>query len=189
MKLLSHSERLLVGIAFLLGQAVVGCATSSDLKELDAGLSQKMEAMNSSVQAEANGLRKELQAAQDAEADRHAELVRTLNELQSDTRTTAQRVTEGEAQRSKLLKDLRDQAEKSTDELARIVALTTDLRREIRNVEQVFARTLRGAYQAEEAALRERLRVLDLIEKELETLAPEGGVVTDTGSPRAAAGP
>ena len=69
------------------------------------------------------------------------------------------------------------------------MALTTDLRREIRNVEQLFARTLRGAYRAEEAALRERLRVLDLIEKELETLAPEGGVVTDTGSPRAAAGP
>ncbi len=108
MRCVSQGDRLVVGAGLILLQALVGCASSSEIKELDAGLSQKMVSLDNSVQSEVLDLRQELKAVEAAQEKRHAEIAQTIKDLRADTKAIVQEITEGEAERTEILEELRE---------------------------------------------------------------------------------
>ncbi len=172
MQWLSRGDRLLIGAGLILFQALVGCATSSDLKELDASLTQKVGASNTAVQSDVEELRNQLKAVEAAQEKRHQEVAQTLHALRADTKAVAEKVTEGEARRTQMLQEIRDGTAKTNQQLDRMIRVSAGLVKELHDVENALLGTLLGTYQAEEAALRGRLKVLTEVRQQLEAVNP-----------------
>lgn len=145
----------------MLLHAVAGCATASDLEKVDKGLTQRLEAMNNALHIQVGELRTDLKA------------------VQADAKAALEKITESEATTFQLLSEMKDQTTKSSRDLGKIVTLSAKLNTELQKVQRALRQTLAGVYHAEEAALRERLKVLVEVRKELESLEamnhPESG--------------
>ncbi len=172
----------LLGVGLLLLQGLAGCATGSDLEKLNAGLTQRVEAATSTVQAELNELQQELKAAHATQQKGQRDLAEALNAVRSESKAKFQELIERGTQRVQVLQELkddiaegrkavRDYAAKSVQDLSKITTLSAELKAELQNVEQAVRQTLLGTYQAEEAALRERLKVVTKVRQNLESAA------------------
>ncbi len=172
----------LLGVGLLLLQGLAGCATGSDLEKLNAGLTQRVEAATSTVQAELNELQQELKAAHATQQKGQRDLAEALNAVRSESKAKYQELIERGTQRAQVLQELkddiaegrkavRDYAAKSVQDLSKITTLSAELKAELQNVEQAVRQTLLGTYQAEEAALRERLKVVTKVRQNLESAA------------------
>ena len=150
----SRAERILLGLGLMIVQTVVGCVTASDLEKVDKGLTQRLEAMNNAVQVQVDELHTDVKA------------------VQADTKAALEKITESEATMSEILREMHEQITKSTRDLGKMAGVSTELKVELRRVQQALRQTLAGVYHAEEAALRERLKVIGDVRKELEALEP-----------------
>ncbi len=179
-------RRLVPGVPISVGMAVVllfgvtGCVTTTDLEKLDAGLTQKLEALNNTVQTQVAELRAQLRASQTAQAKRVEGLANYLTAVRADTTAAVEKVTAGELERSRILNELKtettearkamtESAAETKRDVGRIAALTAELKTELHNIGRWARQTLLGNYKVEEAALRERLRALAQVREELES--------------------
>lgn len=157
----SQAERIFLGLGLMLLHAVAGCATASDLEKVDKGLTQRLEAMNNALHSQVGELRTDLKA------------------VQADAKAALEKITESEATTFRMLSEMKDQTSKSSRDMGKIVTLSAKLNTELHKVQHALRHTLAGVYHAEEAALRERLKVLVEVRKELESLEaknhPESG--------------
>lgn len=164
-----HLRRLTGLVSGLCLLASFGCVTGTDLEKLDAKLNARLDALDDSMQARIQELRSDLgeQVTGGLEASQRGTLAaveRLETSLARATETTRQTVVE--------------YAARSEEHLDRIAELTAALQHQLQGVQAAVKQTLLGTYEAEEAALRERLKVLSRIRQELETAAenePEGG--------------
>ncbi len=185
------SKRLLVsptllGVGLLLLQGLTGCVTGSDLEKLNAGLTQRVEAVNSTVQAELKELQQELKAAHATQQQGQRDLAEALNAVRSESKAKFEELLAGGTTRAQTLKELRDEtaearkavrdyAAQSVQDLSKITTVSAELKAELQNVGQAMRQTLLGTYQAEEAALRERLKVVTKVRQDLESASAKSG--------------
>ncbi len=165
MRSLLPVEPVGIGMGLILLLGGMGCATTSDLEKLNQGLTQKLESLDTSVQTQMADLRTEL-----------------MEDIKSEAASTRRAQTE--------------QAEERARALARIEALTDKLNKQLESVQQAVApvaelpsylsglsakmqsigQALLGNYELEEAALRERLKILEQARKRLEPVVAEQGI-------------
>lgn len=185
MRQLDYMGLVRTGMGVVLFLAAAGCATSSDLERLEQGLAKKLEAQSKASQAEMSGLRMKLEIVQTAQEKQQRELVRKLDEIWSMVRTEGDvigtQVGVIQNQTTAVLDEVK-KSEAATGEvrsqlnsvqrglstvsgnMERIAPLLTTVGGELRSL----AQTLLGAYSLEEAALRDRLKGLEQLRRQLE---------------------
>lgn len=173
------------GMGFVLLLAGTGCATTSDLEKLDQGISRKLEAQDKRTQVEMNRLRSQLNTVQTAQEKQQRETVRKLDELWSTVRTESENLhlavealhKDLTAETTNTRKILDEFVEKSRLNLERIESSAGEVRVQMSALNQ----TLLGTYRFEEAALRERLKTLEQLKKQLEPVSITQQTVPETG--------
>jgi hypothetical protein len=176
-----------------------GCATSSDMEHFKQTVNQRLDVLASSLQADSRRIQAQLdsQAKRQQELSRAVETMKStvegevhairseVGELKADTKTTFEELVASETARAQLMKDLRLESahiKKTLDAVAQegskeirslqqalavIPSLVTSVGTELHSLSQ----TLLGGYRLEEAALRERLRSVEQVLKQLEPTA------------------
>ncbi len=134
--------RMSLGLIFLL--AGMGCASTSDLKQLDQGLSQKLETLDGKLQTQVGDLRTDLKTAQAAQETSLAALSDEINRRLHSI-------------------------EQAVANVQHLPSLVTNLGAKIR----AFRRTLFETYELEEVALRNRLKALEQFRIRLKPLPAE----------------
>ncbi len=173
-----------LGVGLLLLQGLTGCATGSDIEKLNTGLTQKVDAMNSIVQAELRELRQELKSAQTKRQKGQQNFVKALHEAQSASKARFDELAAGRAETAQTLKALKeetaearkavkDYVAKSVEDFGKIARVADELKAELQKVDRSVRQTLLGTYQAEEAALRERLKVVIKLRQGLQSESPK----------------
>ncbi len=195
MRQLGYGELINVGMSAVLLLTVNGCATSGDLERLEQGLAKKLEAQSRTSQTEMTGLRMKLDTVQTAQEKQKRELTRKLDEiwslvmtqadtvgtqigvLQNETKAVLEEVRKSEASTGQVRTELHSfqQAVSAiSSNMERIAPLATTVGVELRSLTQ----TLLGGYSLEEAALRDRLKGLEQLRRQLEP----GAVSQQAGS-------
>ncbi len=191
--------RMTVGMAVFLLLGVTGCATSTDLEKLDAGLNKQLVTLDKSVQTQLQALRTDLQTSRVEHLDQHEELKRTLEVVKAEM-ATANTLTTYAAQHTEALHNVAASHEKVNKQLrglqeaAASVKQLPPLLANLGTELHVFRQTLLKTYALEEAALKERLRVLDQFRRQLEAVPARQPSVNavpaslDSGEPQVSAG-
>ncbi len=162
---------VLIGLGMLVLLGGTGCATSADLRRLNAELTQNQD-------ANAEVLRAELNAAQAAQAQQLEEMRRVLESVRAEM-ATANILTEYMA--------------KTMDGINKMTLWAKNMNKQFANIKQVPALlsglsmemhslrlTLLESYRLEEAALKDRLRTMEQSLRQLEAL-PGGNHVNRPG--------
>jgi len=179
MRLSSPSAPAPTVVCLVLAAALSGCATRADLQKLDDGLTKKMDVLKAAVSTVAADTRAALDEL------RRSETARTdlLKELKDDIADTRQAVGEhsaeskqrGEtlvfvtAENQKYLQAVKTDVSAVGEQVKRLPALMAGLGQDV----QALHQALLGIYKIEEAALRERLRALEAVRKQLEKRSPQ----------------
>ena len=160
-----------VGMALLLGGT--GCATRADLGKLNQGLTQKLEALDSSVHGQVEDLRTDLKTTQATHTEQYDELKTMLAVVKTDM-ATANLLTEYWSKTMQRMKKITAWTEEVNEQLGsvrqlrvaveQLPLLLTGLASEMHSLRQA----LLNGYKLEEAALRERLKALDHMQRQLE---------------------
>ena len=127
----------LIPLLFLLGG--MGCATTSDLEKVDQGLTRKLRNLDNTLQAQIQGLRRDLKNVQGSQE----QLVAAITD-EIDRRLLG--------------------IEHTVAEVERLPSLVSDLGTEMDALRQTLFQT----YELEEAALRDRLKALEQFRRRLE---------------------
>lgn len=153
-----HARRLLgllSGLGFLVS---LGCVTATDLEKLDAKLNARLDGLDENVRARIEELRSDL----------GQQVTGGLQAGQRDTRAAVERLEKSLAQATETTRQtVADYAARSEQHLDRVAQLTAGLTEQLKGVQVAVKQTLLGTYEAEEAALRERLKVLSRLRQEL----------------------
>lgn len=217
----------LTGIGLILLLGGTGCATTSDLQQLDQGLTQKLAALNTTIRTQVDDLRKELSGVRTGQEKRQEDLGRNLEAVKStleaevvglraqvdtlkvDTKAALEEVKTRETLTHQIMKEVKsdtattrkaftEYVAKSSQDLERIEAFAGDLTKQLQSVQaemstlkqlpplvtnlgaemQALTQTLLGSYKLEEAALKDRLKTLEQVIKQLEPATPQqaGGI-------------
>jgi hypothetical protein len=210
-------QTIYVGMAALVLSGLTGCATSSDMDQFKQSLTQRLDGIASSLQADTRRLQAQLdgQGKRQQELSRSVEAVKSglegefralraeMGGLRTDTKTMVDELVSSATLSGQIMKDLRvesthmrkaldDYAGKMHQELGKIEAVAQDGSKEIHTLEQTLAafsgrlepvpsmvkhmgselhglsQTLMGSYKLEESALRERLKAVEQVLKQLE---------------------
>ena len=178
MKGLLQFEGAFIGLSIAIVLGGTGCATSSDLGKLSRGLTQKLETLDNTVQTQVESLRADLQTTQAASTQQYEELQQTLEGVKSEMATASMLKTYStDAIRG--IKKVVDWTEQAKAQLAslrqlraavdQLPSLVSGLSTEMRSLRKILLTT----YRLEEAALRERLKALNKMRRELEA-SPDG---------------
>ncbi len=180
------ANRVVQLFAVLLLPSLTACATSSDLEKLSQGLTEQFKSVDSTVQSRLLELGDQLRDLQAQEQERERKFSQALSAAQAESKEAFDGLMAEGARSAQRLEELRQRAaelkqetaetrravteyaEKSTQDLSRMATLAAQLRDELKSVQLVVTRTLLGTYEAEEASLRERLRVLSKVRQELQ---------------------
>lgn len=134
--------RMSIGLIFLL--IGMGCATTSDLEEVNQGLTQKLEALDSTLRTQVADLRTDFKTAQATQEQSIAALTEETNKRLSSI-------------------------EQAVVKVEHLPSLLAHLGAEM----QALKRTLFATYELEEVALRERLKALAEFRRNLDQLPAE----------------
>jgi hypothetical protein len=193
-----------LSLAFLLGG--MGCVTTSDLDRLDQGLTRKVDGLGLMVRSEVGGLRSE-QAAHAKRHQELAStldvlkstihndmdaLHRQLGAIQLETKSEFEEVKRGEGVGLQIVKDLKAETATRNKVLDDYAVKIQGIRQSLSSFEQLPAhmtsldtdirtmtRILLSSYRLEETALRERLKTLEQLAKQLEPVT----VIQQTTAP------
>lgn len=162
-----------IGLGMVLLLAGAGCATKADLKTLNQGLTQQIGALDRTVHAQADEMRGELKTTQATHTKEYDELKATLELVKADM-ATARMVTEYWSETMQNIKKIAAWTEEVNEQLGSVrqlrmavdqmPSLLTGLATEMHSLRQALLNT----YKLEEAALRERLKTLDHMRRQLE---------------------
>jgi chromosome segregation ATPase len=166
-------------ICLVLAAALSGCATRADLQRLDDALSKKMDALTATVSAVSADTRAALDEFGKSETAR-AELLRKLKADITDTRKAvgehsaeskqrAETLVFVTAENQKHLQAVKTDVAAIGEQVKRLPTLVAGLGQDV----QALHQALLGIYKIEEAALRERLRALEAVRKQLEKRGPQ----------------
>ncbi len=160
-----------LGMVLLLGGT--GCATKADLGKLNEGLTQNLEALDSRVHAQVEDVRTDLKATQAQHTKQYDELKTTLAVVKTDM-ATANMLTEYWSKTTQGVKKIAAWTDEVNEQLGsvrqlrvaieQLPSLLTGLATEMHSLRQA----LLNSYKLEEAALRERLKALDHMRRQLE---------------------
>lgn len=164
-----------LGLVLLLGGT--GCATTSDLGKLNRTLTQKLEEVDGTLRTQVEELRAELKTTQATHTELYDQLTKTLEGVKSEM-ATATMVTEYWAETMRGIKQMAAWADEMNNQLGSVRQLRVaveqlpSLLRSVGTEVHAIRQTLLNTYKLEEAALRERLKALDHMRRQLET-SPE----------------
>lgn len=167
---------LQVGTGIVVAWLASGCATSSDLERLNLELSQKLDAQTKAMRAETSSLRDQTKSFKTELENLRAQ----VGTFQLDTRSALELLKEQEVMSSQILNELSTvttslkktvegydaRASGFRSRMEQLPPLVTTLGTEVRSLTE----TLAGNYELEEAALKDRLRVVEEMKKRFKPL-------------------
>lgn len=197
MKQLPRNVLLHVGTGVVMAWLVTGCATYEDLEMMNLNLTKKLDAQTTIIRAETGNLREQVKSSKTDLENLRAQVgtfqsalellkeqevmnMQILRELSTITTNTKKTVEGSDIRDQERFRRIEMMTGEATKQLQTAQQAFSDLSGKIENVpSQVTAlgtevrsltETLRGNYELEEAVLKDRLRLVEEMQKQFRPL-------------------